>query len=206
MDAPAKGNARRLITPPAKAAPVSHRKKPSVILFGSARKVFRDHHPKKEGAPWKPIKTANFPSISTCLIPPVQPETHRKEYAYAMLSNVGSDNPRCPLSVSTSTTAFSSPPARGVRPVLSPDQHCGDAPSGHLPPSPTRWGWTPACGASRGPVPLLTPAYNRYPQQLPALLQNAIQGELAAIGKIPPAGGNHPGRQHRGQSPTNHPG
>lgn len=28
-----------------------------------------------------------------------------------------------------------------------------------------------------------TPAYNRYPQQLPALLQNAIQGELAAIGK-----------------------
>ena len=24
--------------------------------------------------------------------PPVQPETHRKEYAYAMLSNVGSDN------------------------------------------------------------------------------------------------------------------
>lgn len=52
------------------------------------------------------------------------------------------------------------------------------------PPSPTRWGWTPACGASQGGRShYWTPAYNRYPQQLPALLQNAIQGELAAIGK-----------------------
>ncbi len=116
--------------------------------------------------------------------PPVQPETHRKEYAYAMLSNVGSDNSEMSAVSLYFYNSILLPPARGVRPVLSPDQHCGDAPSGHLrllrPPDGAG---PPPVERPGGRSHYWTPAYNRYPQQLPALLQNAIQGELAAIGK-----------------------
>ena len=117
--------------------------------------------------------------------PPVQPETHRKEYAYAMLSNVGSDNSEMSavslyfynsILLSPQHAAF----ARCFHQISIVEMHHLDifASFAHQMGLDPRL-WSVQGGRSH----YWTPAYNRYPQQLPALLQNAIQGELAAIGK-----------------------
>jgi len=132
--------------------------------------------------------------------PPVQPETHRKEYAYAMLSNVGSDNSEMSavslyfynsILLSPQHAAF----ARCFHQISIVEMHHLDifASFAHqMGLDPRLWSvqggrshyWTPAAG----------PSSKRHP------------GRAGGHWKIPPAGGNHPGRQHRGQSPTNHPG
>ena len=117
--------------------------------------------------------------------PPVQPETHRKEYAYAMLSNVGSDNSEMSavslyfynsILLSPQHAAF----ARCFHQISIVEMHHLDifASFAHqMGLDPRLW------SVQGGRFHFWTPASNRYPQQLPALLQNAIQGELAAIGK-----------------------
>lgn len=125
--------------------------------------------------------------------PPVQPETHRKEYAYAMLSNVGSDNSEMSavslyfynsILLSPQHAAF----ARCFHQISIVEMHHLDifASFAHqMGLDPRLQSLSPAAAG---------PSSKRHP------------GRAGGHWKIPPAGGNHPGRQHRGQSPTNHPG
>ena len=109
--------------------------------------------------------------------PPVQPETHRKEYAYAMLSNVGSDNSEMSavslyfynsILLSPQHAAF----ARCFHQISIVEMHHLDifASFAHQMGLDPRL-WSVQGGRSH----YWTPAYNRYPQQLPALLQKTIQ-------------------------------
>ena len=125
--------------------------------------------------------------------PPVQPETHRKEYAYAMLSNVGSDNSEMSavslyfynsILLSPQHAAF----ARCFHQISIVEMHHLDifASFAHqMGLDPRQHSLSPAAAG---------PSSKRHP------------GRAGGHWKIPPAGGNHPGRQHRGQSPANHPG
>ncbi|MCI5499261.1 MAG: rubrerythrin [Clostridiales bacterium] len=117
--------------------------------------------------------------------PPVQPETHRKDYAYAMLSNVGSDASE----ISTVSLHFYNST------ILTPQHetfaHCFHeisivemhhlnifASMAHQMGLDPRL-WAPHNGRNR----YWTPGFLHYPQQLLPLLHNAIQSETAAIRK-----------------------
>lgn len=140
--------------------------------------------------------------------PPVQPETHRKEYAYAMLSNVGSDNSEMSavslyfynsILLSPQHAAF----ARCFHQISIVEMHHLDifASFAHqMGLDPRLW------SVQGGPVPLLDPRLQSLSPAAAGPSSKRHPGRAGGHWKIPPAGGNHPGRQHRGQSPANHPG
>ena len=117
--------------------------------------------------------------------PPVQVENGCKEYAYAMLSNIGSDN--------SEMSAVSLYFYNSV--ILNPDHgelaRCFHSISivemRHLNIFATlahQMGLDPRLwNVSNHNRRYWTPAYNRYPRKMQELLENAIKGEMATIQK-----------------------
>ena len=117
--------------------------------------------------------------------PPVQVENGCKEYAYAMLSNIGSDNSEMSaVSLYFYNSVILNPDhgefARCFHSISIVEMH-------HLTIfanlahqmglDPRLW------NVSNHNRRYWTPAYNRYPRKIQELLENAIKSELAAIQK-----------------------
>ena len=117
--------------------------------------------------------------------PPIQPETHRKDYAYAMLSNVGSDvSEMSAVGLYFYNSVILAPQyqdiARCFRQLSMVEMH-------HLNIFATfahQMGLDPRLwSAQKGRNRYWTPGFLQYPQQLLALLHNALQAETNAVQK-----------------------
>lgn len=117
--------------------------------------------------------------------PPVQVENGCKEYAYAMLSNIGSDNSEMSaISLYFYNSVILNPDyaefAQCFHKVSIVEMH-------HLNIFATlahQMGLDPRLwNVSNHHRRYWTPAYNRYPRQIQEVIENAIQGEMAAIQK-----------------------
>ncbi len=117
--------------------------------------------------------------------PPVQAESHCKDYGYAMLSNVGSDNSEMTaISLYFYNSVFLHPKygdfAQCFHRISIVEMH-------HLNIFATlayQLGLDPRLWSRKNnDMCYWTPAYNCYPRMVRAMIENAIQGEQAAIEK-----------------------
>lgn len=117
--------------------------------------------------------------------PPVRAENCQQEYAYAMLSNIGSSNSEMSaVSLyfynSVILQAEEADFARCFHEISIVEMHHLDIFSTlafQMGMDPRLW------GSENHRTCYWTPAYNRYPRNIREVLENAIQGEEAAIQK-----------------------
>ncbi|MFT3985738.1 MAG: ferritin family protein [Lachnospiraceae bacterium] len=128
----------------------------------------------------------DFCNVSVDLpYPPIQPESHRPEYAYAMLSNVGSSNSEMSaISLYFYNSVILNPDytnfARCFHKISIVEMHHLDIFAElafQMGLDPRLW------SMERHRKCYWTPAYNYYPQEIREVIKNSLKGEEAAIQK-----------------------
>lgn len=133
----------------------------------------------------EPSSTEECPVTLSLPYPPIQPESCSREYAHAMLSNVGSDNSEMSA---VSLYFYNSvlltkefPNFSGLFHQISiVEMHHLDIFASFA----CQMGLDPRLWSGNGRnMRYWTPAYNRYPRVIRSVIENSIKGELAAIDK-----------------------
>ena len=129
--------------------------------------------------------TGECPVTLNLPYPPVQPESCRPEYAYAMLSNVGSDNSEmsavCLYFYNSVLLTQEFPNFAGLFHQISiVEMHHLDIFASFA----FQMGLDPRLWSMKNRhMSYWTPAYNRYPRIIRMVIENSIRGEIATIDK-----------------------